>query len=54
MNCRKCGKELDSIREMLAQLDPEIGTICIECYNLSLIEKTNKIKEKLKKFTKAN
>ena len=50
MNCNKCGRELDSMRQMLAQLDPEVGTVCIECYNLSLIEKSNKLKEEIEKL----
>lgn len=51
MRCNKCGKELDAMRQMLAQYDPEIGTLCIECYNNSLIEKFEKIKSSLREFT---
>ena len=52
MKCNKCGKELDGMRQMLAQLDPKVGTICVECYNLSLIEKSKKLKEKLENLEK--
>jgi hypothetical protein len=40
------------MRQLVAQYDPEIGTLCIECYNNSLIEKTNELKNKLDGFTK--
>lgn len=52
MRCNKCGRELDVMRQLVAQYDPEIGTLCIECYNNSLIEKTNELKNKLSEFTK--
>jgi hypothetical protein len=51
LRCSKCGRELDAMRQMLAQYDPKIGTLCIECYNNSLIEKTKKIKEAINRFT---
>jgi hypothetical protein len=51
MRCNKCGRELDRMREMLAQYDPAIGTLCIECYNNSLIEKHESIKKMINRFT---
>jgi len=53
LRCNSCGRELDPMRELLAQYDPEIGTLCIECYNNSLIEKSKKLKNLIGRFTRS-
>lgn len=51
MRCSSCGRELDAMRQLLAQYDPSIGNVCIECYNNHLIQKSEELKNKIKEFT---